>query len=260
LPILGEIPEKPSLARGRQGQPAIRNGETQTRLIAHHAPQSSLAEAYRCLRTSLAQCSGKALKTLAITSCLPSEGKTTTAINCAVVLAQQGKKVLLVDADLRRSSVHEAFGLPQDPGLTGLLSHACTAEEALRSTELMPNLTVLPAGAASPFPAEMLASPQMSSLLERWRAQYDHVIFDTPPTSMFTDAVILGSRADTTLLVARAGCTTKYALRHACGQMLRAKVNVAGVVLNRIDKTYERSYYHRYGYGLASPAGRMLDN
>jgi capsular exopolysaccharide synthesis family protein len=187
---------------------------------------------------------------LTVTSCLPAEGKTLTAVNCAVVLAQQGAKVLLVDADLRQPSVHKSFALSQDPGLTGILTGLCNKDEAIAFSDLLPTLAIVAAGASCPYPAEMLASPRMVELLDSWRTRYDHIIFDTPPASMFTDAVVLSSQVDAVLLVARCGVTTQYALRHARDLLQRANASVAGVVLNGVDKRNEPSYYRRRGYGL----------
>ena len=251
LPTLAEIPQV--VPRGLRLRRASGVGiSQQLHLIAHHQPHSELAESYRCLRTSLLlQPAMDRPKMLAITSCLPGEGKTLTAVNCAIVLAQQGSKVLLVDADLRQSFIHNSFGLSQGPGLTGVLSGICTSEDAVAGSELLTNLSILTAGEHIPYPVEMLASARMSELMKEWRSRYDYIICDTPPASMFTDATVLGACADAVLLVARCGTTTKYALRHACDLLQRANLNVMGLVLNGIDKRYECSYYHRYGYGLA---------
>lgn len=259
LRILAEIPRNISRHRGLAKELPGTSGH-EFRLIAHHRPQSAFAESYRSLRTALLQCGEKAPQIIAVTSCLPSEGKTSTAINCAVVLAQRGFKVLLVDADLRKSTVHEAFGIAQDPGLTGVLAGVSRLDEAVTSSELLPTLAILPAGAASTFPAEMLASSLMSSLLENWRQSYDHVVLDTAPASMFTDAVVLGSRADAVLLVARSASTTKYALRHVRDLMERANAHIAGIVLNGIDPRYTSSYYHRYGYAFHRQNTKLLDS
>src|SRR5208283_3320027 len=99
--------------------------------------------------------------------------------------------VLLVDADLRQPSLHQAFGIPQDPGLSGILAGACAEPEAVARAETVPNLAVLPSGGPAGYPAEMLASKKMQDLIDRWRCEYDHVVIDTPPVSMFTDAVVL---------------------------------------------------------------------
>ena len=257
LPTLAEIPQAGSFRLRRKSDAAALSQQLQ--LITHNQPQSQLAESYRCLRTSLLLPSARRPKILAVTSCLPKEGKTLTAINCAIAMAQQGAKVLLVDADLRQPSIHNSFGLSQGPGLSGVLSGECAGEDAVANSDLLLNLSILSAGEAVPYPAELLASAQMSELLNQWRAQYEYVVVDTPPASMFTDAVVLGARADAALLVARCGATTKYALRHARDLLVRANVNLLGVVLNGIDKRYERSYYHPYGYGLGVRGTSAID-
>ena len=185
-------------------------------MIAFTSPHSQAAESYRSLRTSLLLSSaGNPPQVLAITSSLPSEGKTLTAINCAAVLAQQGAKVLLVDADLRQPSLHQAFNIPPGPGLSAILAGTCPEDAGYRSIgrDALPDGSTF--GHAPAYPAETLASKKMADLLQRWRSQYDHVVLDTPPVSMFTDAVVLGSRADAVLLVVRSCVTTKYALRHS---------------------------------------------
>ena len=231
------------------------------RLIAYRQPQSHAAESYRTLRTSLLLQSGASPpQVLVVTSSMPAEGKTLTAVNCATVLAQQGAKVLLVDSDLRQPSLHHAFNLPQDPGLTGILAGICPAEQATRQAERLPSLSLLSAGAASPCPAEMLASRTMLDLLDHWRLLYDHIVLDTASASMFTDAVVLGAHADAVLLVARAGATTKYSLRHTRDLLQRASVNIAGVVLNGMDKKYARSYYRPYNYGFGRKASHSFDS
>ena len=243
LPILAKVPLRRRMLRGFE-TPALR-------LVAHDEPLSPIAEAYRSLRTALLVHSGERPQVWAVTSSGQAEGKSLTSINCAVVLAQQGAKVLLVDGDLREPSLHQAFQLPQHPGLTGILSGACSHDQAAASSELLPNLTVLPAGLACPYPAEMLASEAMAVLVAEWRSQFDYVVLDTPPASIFTDAVLLGAQADVVLLVARYGVTTKYALHHTAELLQRANVNVAGVVLNGIDPRYEGAYYRQYGLPVA---------
>ena len=250
LPVLAAIPQTGAGEFGRTWKKLPPDERTaQLRLIAFNKPHSQAAESYRSLRTSLLLCAnGTPPKVLAITSSLPSEGKTLTAVNCAIVLAQQGARVLLVDADLRQPSLHEAFGIPQDPGLSGILAGACTESEAAVRAEAIPNLAMLTSGLPRAYPAEMLASPKMADLMDRWRSEYDHIVIDTPPVSMFTDAVVLGARADAVLLVARACTTTKQMLRHTCDVLQRANVNVAGVVLNSVDLHHQNGYYRSYGF------------
>jgi len=249
LPALAAIPQIGPGEFGSDWKKLKADERTvQLRLIAFRKPRSHAAESYRSLRTSLLLCAnGNPPKVLAITSSLPSEGKTLTAVNCATVLAQQGASVLLVDADLRQPSLHQAFGIPQDPGLSAILAGTCTERVAIGRSETIPNLAVLPSGAPTTYPAEMLASKKMLDLIDRWRSEYDHVVIDTPPVSMFTDAVVLGSRADAVLLVARASATSKQALRHTRDVLQRANVNIAGVVFNGVDLHHQNGYYRSYG-------------
>ena len=238
----------PQIAPGRMGIKLNKlHGERRTselRLISCQDPRSPAAECYRSLRTSLLLCSsGRSSQVLAITSPLPSEGKTLTAVNCATVLAQQGARVLLVDADLRQPSIHQAFGISQAPGLSTILDGACTEELAVAQSETIANLAVLPAGTTPSYPAEMLASSKMLDLVEHWRTQYDHIVMDTSPVSLFTDAVVLGARADAVLLVARSCATTRRDLRRARDLLLRANVCIAGIVLNGFDLQQEAGYY-----------------
>ena len=260
LPILAEIPQISAPKLAFLGRKLSALAARDLRLIAHHQPQSQAAESYRCLRTSLLLPSpDRPPQAFAITSCLPSEGKTLTAVNCAVVMAQQGAKVLLVDTDFRQPSVHAAFMLAQSPGLSEILSLGCKCDAAMVRSDLLPNLTVLPAGSPCPYPAEALASSKMTELLDDWRTRYDHIIFDTPPVSIFTDGVVVGARADAVLLVARCGTTTRHALHHAGDILQRSKLNVLGLVLNGVDKRYERSYYLPFGFGLPDGKVRPLD-
>jgi capsular exopolysaccharide synthesis family protein len=258
LPALAEIPPmvrpRRTLSRRRATPQLFR----ELTLVAQHQPQSQSAEAYRSLRTSLLlrAANRPPPRTLAITSCLPHEGKTVTAVNCAVVLAQQGWKVLLVDADLRQPAIHQAFGIPQEPGLTALLAGVCSPEDATLRADLVPNLSLTPAGAACSYPAETLASKHMLELLDYWCARYDHIVFDTPPASIFTDAVVLGAQLDAALLVARCGATTHQVLRQTRDLLQRANVNIAGVVLNCADLKYTSSCYRPTPYDIAGkPTG-----
>ena len=253
LPVLAEIP---SVARRSRLDEQVSPGEL--RLVAHHRPHSQPAEAYRSLRASLLH--GGAPQVLAITSCLPAEGKTCTAINCAVVLSQQGARVLLVDADLRNPSVHEVFAVRRDPGLSSVLAGVATPEEVIASAEALPELAVLTAGAPATFPAEMLGSTRMMSLLQQLRGSYDHIVVDTPPASVFSDAIAVSALADATLLVARSGSTTKFALRRLADTMARAGGDTIGVVLTDVDLRYANSYYHPYGYGKAYRDAKLLNN
>ena len=261
LSVLAEIPQMQVLDGDGEGNawaiPMLRRrlhrkSEPTLRLVAHCEPLSPASECYRSLRTSLLATREERPQVVAVTSALPSEGKSLTALNCAVVLAQHGASVLLVDADLRQPSLHTAFELPQEPGLSELLTGMTSSQEAEAKSSTLPDLTVLTAGRARGCPAESLAGADMAARIADWRARFDYVVLDTPPVSLFTDAVQLGRQADAVLLVARYGVTTRYALGHTVEVLRRGNAEPVGIVLNGIDPKYRDSYYHRYGYPVAS--------
>ena len=244
MPSLAIIPQHRQMTRS----PA-RADRTLEEVICVAQPASAIAEAYRALATSILLASAD-LKMLLVTSPLPSEGKTTTAVNAAVVIAQQGKRVLLVDADLRNPTLHEAFGIPSEPGLSALLLERTTGIEAIRSCELVPNLSLIPAGSVQERPAELLGSSTMRALLGKWREQYDYVIIDTPPILAVTDAVRLSSQSDSVLLVIRSGCTTREALARSCDVLNQASVPVLGIVVNGVNSRAAGPYYYGYYHEL----------
>ena len=261
LPTLAAIPEfAPRPARWLRRTTNVIEPD-RLRLIAHYQPHSQIAEAFRSLRTSMLLNAGsKQPKLLAVTSSMPAEGKTLTAINLALVLAQHGASVLLVDADLHQPTLQQAFQLAPQPGLTDILSGACAVDDAIVSLEMLPRIALVTSGTDSASVPELLASPKMFDLLYSWREQYDHVVLDTPPVSLFTDAVVLAARADAVLLVARAGATTSYSLRRSRDVLERAGAKLAGVVLNGIDQSYQSSYYYRYGYSRTSKKTGLAAN
>jgi len=196
----------------------------------------------------------RALQVICITSPGPGEGKSTTAANLAITLAQQGAHTLLVDADLRRPHVHRSFNLVQEPGLTDILIGTSAPREAIRPNVIQ-GLDVLPGGALPPNPSELLGSEAMHRLLGELRAQYDTIIFDTPPTLAVTDATVLGRNADAVILVLRAGETDATAAQRAVEAFRRVQTRLAGAVLNGVQKTRDRYYYY---YGKDPRAGRGL--
>jgi polysaccharide biosynthesis transport protein len=217
-------------------------------LITQSRPQSQMSEAYRALRTSLLLTSvGAPPRVILITSALPQEGKTTTSINTATVLAQKGTRVLLIDADLRRPSIHKSLGLGPRIGLSNVLTGGATLQEATFRSSLLPNLYILPAGTPPPNPAELLASAQMAEILAVLRDSYDHIVVDTPPTLSVTDAVVLSPSADAVVLVIRCGQTTKPALRRSREILSQVNARVAGVLLNAVDLS-SPDYYYYYEY------------
>lgn len=217
-------------------------------LVTQVRPQSQMAESYRALRTSLLLSSlGSPPKVVMVTSALPQEGKTTTSINTAVVLAQKGVNVLLIDADLRRPSIHKTLGMGPRSGLSNVLTGSATMDQAISRSTILPNLYVLPAGTPPPNPAELLASSNMRDVLNDLRAQYDHIVIDTPPALSVTDAVVLSPRADAVVLVIRSGQTTKQALRRSRDVLMQVNAKVVGVLLNAVDLS-SPDYYYYYEY------------
>jgi capsular exopolysaccharide synthesis family protein len=230
------------------GRLALTSSKEVVELVTQVRPQSQMAESYRALRTSLLLSSlGAPPKVIMVTSARPQEGKTTTAINSAIVLAQKGVRVLLVDADLRRPSVHKTLGMGPRSGLSNVLTGNATLEQAIATSPILPNLFILAAGTPPPNPAELLASSNMKDVLNELREQFDHVVIDTPPTLSVTDAVVLSPRVDAIVLVIRSGKTTKQALRRARDILMQVNAHVTGVLLNAVDLT-SPDYYYYYEY------------
>ncbi len=251
LPPLGMIPLGSRTAReGANSKRLViaSSSKESVELITQVRPQSQMAESYRALRTSLLLSNlGAPPKVIMVTSALPQEGKTTTSINCAVVLAQKGIRVLLIDADLRRPSIHKTLGMGPRSGLSNVLTGSATLETAITRSPILPNLDVLPAGTPPPNPAELLASVNMRNVLEELRGHYDHIVVDTPPTLSVTDAVVLSPRADAIVLVIRSGQTTKQALRRSRDILTQVNAKVSGVLLNAVDLS-SPDYYYYYEY------------
>jgi capsular exopolysaccharide synthesis family protein len=168
-------------------------------------------------------------------------------VNSAIVLAQKGTRVLLIDADLRRPSIHKTLGMGPKIGLSNVLTGNATLQQAIIPSTILPDLFVLPAGTPPPNPAELLASTKMKSVLEELRKQYDHIVIDTPPTLSVTDAVVMSTSADAVILVIRSGHTTKPALRRARDILLQVNARVCGVLVNAVDlNSPDYFYYYEY--------------
>ena len=250
LAPLGMIPLGSKGAReGSTGKRlALASSNEAVELITQVRPQSQMAESYRALRTSLLLTNlGAPPKIIMVTSALPQEGKSTTSINTAIVLAQKGVRVLLIDADLRRPSIHKTLGMGPRSGLSNVLTGSTTLQQAIARTPILPNLHVLPAGTPPPNPAELLASANMRDVLAQLREQYDHIVLDTPPTLSVTDAVVLSPRADAVVLVIRSGQTTKQALRRSRDVLMQVNAKISGVLLNAVDLS-SPDYYYYYEY------------
>jgi len=215
-------------------------------LISHCNPKSPIAENYRAVRTALQfAIVDTAHPVVVITSPVPQEGKTTTAVNLAITFAQAGYQTLLVDADLRRPSVHSVFGFGREPGLVNVLIGELPAEQACRPTGIR-NLDVLTCGPIPPNPSELLGSERTRTLLQQLRQQYDLLLIDTPPIISVTDALVLAPLASVYILVARANETRIDALLKAREMLERVSARIAGAVLNEFDITTTYGSYYRY--------------
>ena len=215
--------------------------------VAHARPKSQIAETYRAVRTSILLSSmGRPPKTILVTSALPQEGKSVTSVNTAIVLAQQGSRVLIIDADLRRPTIHKHFRVPVVGGLSRVLTGTADIDKAIVPWPKLPQLHVLPAGPHPPHPAELLSSQAMRDLLEKLKERYDHILIDTPPVLSVTDAVLLSVQVDSVLLVLRSGRTTKMALRRACDLLFQVSARLTGVIVNGVDLRSPDYYYYYY--------------
>ena len=213
-------------------------------LVTQNDPKNPAAEAYRVIRTSVqfAQ-AGKELQTIALTSCTPNEGKSTTIANLAVVLTQAGKSVLLIDCDMRNPTVHKNFNLSNKIGLSSCISMGTALADAVQATGIE-GLDALTGGVIPPNPSELLGSEQMKNLLQRAKEQYDYVLIDTPPVMPVTDALIVSRFVDGMILVIASAEVKVEMARDVKNQLVHAGANILGVVLNKV-----RSEHHGYGYG-----------
>ena len=255
LPLLGTIP----LQLVENGWRRLTSGKSTNAEsvmagpVSQVRPKSEAAESYRALRTSVLLSSfGAPPKIILVTSALPQEGKTTVSTNSAVVLAQKGARVLLVDADLRRPGIGKIMGLKTSGGLSTLLSGMHGTKDVVVPFPELPNLQVLPAGPIPPNPVELLGSSVMKDLVTRWRSEFDHVIFDTPPCLSVTDSVVLSVDADRVILVARADQTPKVALQRASELLLQVNARVMGIVLNAFNTRSANGHYYSYGSTYSS--------
>ena len=225
-------------------------GPDDIELIPHTRPRLAVSEAYRSLRTALLLSTAEGLSTVVVTSAGAGEGKTVTAANLAVVMAQLGRKVLLIDADLRKPRLHRVFKISNRTGLVHALTGNAELDDILQRT-LVSDLRVAPAGPTPPNPSELLASSRMSDLLQMAKARFDVVIFDTPPVLAVTDAILVGAQTDGVVLCLRAGEVLREDARNCHNRLVRVEVKVLGAVLNAFRPQagrYGRSdhYYEAY--------------
>jgi polysaccharide biosynthesis transport protein len=251
LPTLALIPHHSAVKKQKRSTAlATRNGSlTSTALISLEDNRSAIAEAYRHLRTSLLFSSaGKPPQTILVTSSQPSEGKTTTAINTAITLAQSGADVVIIDCDLRRPRLHSHFDLENTTGLTNYLSGDRNPENLLKPYPGLPNLKVVTSGPIPPNPAELLSSNEMKNLLQFLKGNFKHVIVDSPPAISFTDAAILSTLVDGVVLVAMSGKSSIHLMRRFKQRLSTIGARIYGVVLNGIKPNTLEYGYYGYGY------------
>ncbi len=254
IPTIESIPKRKLLLVGTSEESEERpNSE----LLIYADPRSGLSEAYRQLRTSiLLSTAGHPPKSLLITSSLPSEGKTTTATNTAISLAQTGANVLIVDADMRRPRLHSVFNLPNGEGLSTLLSSEGTDSDITRVVKIDDGtkMHLLTSGPIPPNPAELIGSEQMANLLKRLQKHYTHVVIDSPPITSFTDGVLIASMVDGVILVVHSGKSSRQVVRRAKVLLQEVGARILGVVLNNVNLRsqdnyyYYQTYYHRNAY------------
>ncbi len=256
FPTLATIPRhRPAAAPlGRARRSTVVSSEP-VDLVAHRDGRAGASEAYRELRTALLLSNpGRPPRTILVTSALPEEGKSATALNLAVVLAQLGRKVLLVDTDLRRPRLHRVFDLPHDRGVSTYLSGLEADPLSLSLPTGVEHLEIVPSGPIPPNPSELLNSSTFVEMTTRYLdAGYDHVVFDSPPALAVSDPVIIGSVVEAVLLVARAGRTPRPSLRLAASKFEGAGIRPIGIVLNDLDAEGAGSHYYRYYGGYETP-------
>lgn len=221
----------------------------QYELYAHKYPKSSMAEAYRTLRTNLGFASmDKSYRSILFNSTSPRDGKSTVASNLAVVMAQAGNRVVLIDADLRKPVQHQIFGLDNRRGFTNCLLKEVEVETVLHNG-LVDNLYVLTSGPIPPNPAEILNSSRTDAILQELLEKYDYVFIDAPPVLAVTDAAILSTRVDGVVLVVNSGNTRINLAHEACEQFEKANARIIGVVLNQVKMSNEDyKYYYYYSH------------
>ncbi|HMJ07575.1 MAG TPA: CpsD/CapB family tyrosine-protein kinase, partial [Pyrinomonadaceae bacterium] len=256
IPTIDSMPKRKLLLVGGSPEEEAGNPANSELLISADS-RSSLAEAYRQLRTSiLLSTAGHAPKSLLITSSLPSEGKTTTATNTAISLAQTGARVLIIDADMRRPRLHSVFGIPNGEGLSTILASDLDDTEILGviKRDDRTKLFMLTSGPIPPNPAELIGSLQMSNLLKTLSKHFTHVVVDSPPITSFTDGVLIASMVDGVILVVHAGRSSRQVVRRARQLLQDVGARIFGVVLNNVNLNsqdnyyYYQSYYHRNNY------------
>jgi capsular exopolysaccharide synthesis family protein len=227
--------------------PAAARSKNDPNPLITAAGATNFSEAFKSVRTNvLFSTAEDGLRTLVVTSAGPGEGKSTCAANIAIALGQAGQRVLLLDADMRRPRVNEIFEIPQEPGLSNLLTGNAKASEVIQKSQTVPNLWLMPAGHIPPNPAELLSSPRFLDLIGALDDHFDWVVLDTPPVLVVADSMIAANKATGVVFVVGADQTSRHAARNAVEQLEGANANVIGSVLNRANVQRHSHYYASY--------------
>jgi len=212
--------------------------------VPHQHPRSTVAEAYRAVRASLLLSRAGGVRSLVVTSCLPAEGKTSTALNLAVVLGQIDKRVLLIDADLHKPRIHEALRMSNRVGLVSILVENVAPTRAIQSTPI-PGVSVVLSGPTSPNPSGLLSSDAMKRFLEFANLNFDYVLIDSPPVESVADALILGGLTDGLVVCVEGGRTPREAVVRLRNRLVSSSVNIAGIIINKFQE--DGAGYGKYG-------------
>lgn len=219
------------------------------KLVTNVNPKSIVSEQFRTVRTNINfSMPDKELKTLLFTSSSPGEGKSTSAANMAIVFAQEGKKVLLIDADMRKPTMHYTFHTTNTTGLSSLLAKQSTIEDVTKDTDIE-GLYLITCGPIPPNPAELIGSNSMDMLIGELSSRYDLVVFDAPPLLSVADAQILSNKCDGTILVINSGVTEKENAIKAKEALVSAKATILGILMNNFVLGKDHYYYQYYGTG-----------
>jgi len=261
LEVIGTIPKmrfgKPKGGRRHRGTYVATVDEDQIDacIVTQHDPKSPISEAYRTLRTNFQFATIQLKpKTVMVTSAVPGEGKTTTAVNMAVTMADRGIRVLIVDTDLRRPNVHRVLKMERGPGLTDIVREGLDPQRVIRATSVE-NLWVVSSGRVPPNPSELAGSERMGSVIKHLGQQFDLVICDAPSILVVTDPVLLATHVDTVVLVVSANNARRETIQRSCKLLQTANAHISGVVLNGLEVTRRHYYYYYYYYDNAASRG-----
>jgi capsular exopolysaccharide synthesis family protein len=264
LPALGVIPAVGAVlgphrwygygGRSKRKQKDVDPDEAKIELLPHVHQRSAVAEAYRAARAALLLSQAGGVRSIVITSCLPEEGKTSTALNLAIVLAQLDKRVLLIDADLHKPRVHDALRLTNRAGLVSILVENVSPTRVIQQTQI-PGVAAITSGPPSPNPSGLLSSESMRTLLQFAEMNFDYVLLDSPPLDSVADAMLIGAQTDGVVLCVEGGSTPRDRVRRICNRLRSGNVTILGVLINKFNEQtfgygYGKAYrYYRAGYG-----------